>query len=143
LAAALQRVRADERSGAALVVEDDPATREMLRRILKKDGWNVVEAENGRVALERMAVAEPAVILLDLMMPEMDGFAFVDALRQHPEWRGIPVVVLTAKTLTAEDRIRLQGVARVFQKGEQPGTDVLAEVRRLVEASRPVPAGDG
>ncbi len=141
LSAVLRRVRADERAGAALVVEDDPDTREMLRRMLEKDGWKVVEAANGRIALQRILEAEPAVVLLDLMMPEMDGFGFIEEVRKHMEWRAIPVVVLTAKTLTAEDRLRLEGVARVFQKGEQPGMDVLAEVRRLVEA-RAVAAGD-
>jgi PAS domain S-box-containing protein len=140
LSAVLRRVRADERSGAALVVEDDPATREMLRRMLEKDGWKVVEAANGKIALQCILEAEPSVVLLDLMMPEMDGFAFVEEVRKHIEWRAIPVVVLTAKTLTEADRARLQGVARVFHKGEQPGGDVLAEVRRLVEA-RAVAAG--
>ncbi|MEO5510701.1 MAG: hypothetical protein ABIS27_08710, partial [Longimicrobiales bacterium] len=77
-----------------------------------------------------------------LMMPEMDGFAFVEEVRHTAAWRSIPVIVLTAKTLTHEDRVRLEGVSRVFQKGEQAGTDVLAEVRRLVGAStRPVVAG--
>jgi len=66
-------------------------------------------AENGRVALERLAEGQPGLILLDLMMPEMDGFQFVDHVRQHEAWRAIPIVVVTAKDLTAADRLRLNG----------------------------------
>src|SRR5262249_47843169 len=73
----------------ALVVEDDPATREMLRRMLQGDGWAVTEAQNGRVGLERVAASPPDLILLDLMMPELDGFGFVERLRAEPDWRTI------------------------------------------------------
>src|SRR5262249_2894395 len=72
--------------------------------------WEVTAAANGRVALDRLAEHRPGLILLDLMMPEMDGFEFIEALRARPEWRGIPVVVLTAKELSPEDRRRLTGV---------------------------------
>src|SRR5262249_61913988 len=91
----------------ALIAEDEPATRELLRRQFEKDGWGVAEAANGREALECVARRRPALILLDLMMPEMDGFEFLTELRQHPEWQAIPVVVTTAKDLTEEDRLFL------------------------------------
>ncbi len=118
-----------------LVVDDDEATRDMLRRILEKEGWQVAEAENGRLGLEQLAQFLPSLILLDLMMPEMDGFEFIEELRRHAQWRRVPVVVLTAKTLTAEDRQRLNGyVERVIQKGSYTGETLLAEVRSLVEA---------
>jgi CheY-like chemotaxis protein len=95
----------------------------------------VDEAEHGRAALERLAVATPGIILLDLMMPEMDGFEFLQALRQREAWRGIPVIVLTAKDLTAEDRQRLNGlVARIVQKGGASRDDLLHQVRDLVAA---------
>jgi CheY-like chemotaxis protein len=87
-----------------LVVEDDASLREMLRRRLEKEGWAVIEAENGRVALERMTERQPDLILLDLMMPEMDGFQFLDEIRKHDAWRSIPVIVVTAKELAPEDR---------------------------------------
>ena len=91
----------------------------MLRRTLENDGWTVSEAANGRVALERVRESVPDLILLDLMMPEMDGFEFVAELRKNDAWRSIPVVVVTAKDLTPEDRQRLEGnVREVFQKGE-------------------------
>ena len=120
----------------ALVVEDDPATREMLRRVLEGEGWAVVEAENGRPALDRLAEAQPALILLDLMMPEMDGFQFLGELRRNVAWRAIPIVVITARDLAAEDRLRLGGyVQKIIQKGAYSREELLAEVRRLVTGS--------
>ncbi|MGH7635612.1 MAG: response regulator, partial [Gemmatimonadaceae bacterium] len=106
LAALVKRYVASEAMGPVLVVEDDQPTRTLLARELGKAGWTVAEAENGRVALERIAESRPALVLLDLMMPEMDGFEFLDVLRQDDAGRDIPVVVITAKTVTAEDRRR-------------------------------------
>jgi len=115
-----------------LVVEDDPATREMLRRTLEKEGWQVTEAENGRVGLEKLSGGIPALILLDLMMPEMDGFEFMEALRERPDGRLVPVVVITAKDITEEDRRRLNGqVAKILQKGTTSSEELLAELRAL------------
>ena len=119
-----------------LVVEDDASLREMLRRRLEKEGWTVIEAENGRVALERMTERQPDLILLDLMMPEMDGFQFLDEIRKHNAWRSIPVIVVTAKELAAEDRLRLNGsVEKILQKGAYSREDLIREVRDLVTAS--------
>jgi CheY-like chemotaxis protein len=119
-----------------LVVDDDAGIRQLLRRILEEEGYMVVEAENGRVALERMGERAPGAILLDLMMPEMDGFEFVSALRTREAWRQIPVVIITAKDLTAEDHERLNGsVVRILQKGTVDQEELLADVRALVAAS--------
>jgi hypothetical protein len=119
-----------------LVVDDDAGIRQLLRRILEEEGYSVVEAHNGRAALERMSERVPGAILLDLMMPEMDGFEFVDALRAREAWRQIPVVIVTAKDLTAEDRERLNGsVVRILQKGAHDQEALLADVRVLVAAS--------
>jgi CheY-like chemotaxis protein len=116
-----------------LMVEDDPATRELTRAILEKEGWMVSEAENGRAALVCMERERPSLILLDLMMPEMDGFEFADRVRQHPEWRSIPIVVLTAKDLTAEERRRLNGsVETILRKAGDSRTPLLNQVRDLV-----------
>jgi PAS domain S-box-containing protein len=116
-----------------LMVEDDPATRELTRAILEKEGWMVSEAENGRAALVCMERERPSLILLDLMMPEMDGFEFADRVRQHPEWRSIPIVVLTAKDLTAEERRRLNGsVETILRKAGDSRTALLNQVRDLV-----------
>ena len=109
--------------------------REMLRRRLEKEGWKVIEAENGRAALERMAESRPELILLDLMMPEMDGFQFLDEVRKHEGWRSIPVIVVTAKELTPEDRQRLNGsVEKILQKGAYGGEELMREIRGLVAA---------
>jgi signal transduction histidine kinase/CheY-like chemotaxis protein len=130
LVAVLKKYRRDL---PVLVVDDDPVLRELLGRTLATAGYTVVEAENGRVALERLREVSPSVILLDLMMPEMDGFEFLVALRDHDAWREIPVVVITARDLSAEDRARLNGrVERILQKGAYGREALLTEVRALV-----------
>lgn len=116
-----------------LLVEDDVLTREMMRRMLEKENWQVVEAENGRRALEQVHVKMPELILLDLMMPEMDGFQFVTELRQTPEWRTIPIVVVTAMNISEKERHQLNGsVIQILQKGAYTRDQLLAEVRELV-----------
>jgi len=119
-----------------LVVDDDPDFRELARRMLEREGYTVIEADNGRAALDRLHDGLPGVVLLDLMMPEMDGFDFVAAVRDEPAWRSVPIVVITAKDLSAEDHERLNGyVARVLQKGALSRETLLGEVRDLVAAS--------
>src|SRR5262249_17254569 len=101
-----------------LVVEDEPLQREHVSQALALAGWKVVEAANGREALRRVESERPAVILLDLIMPEMDGFEFLEELRQRPAEENIPVIVVTAKDLDDQDRRRLKGsVAEVLHKG--------------------------
>ncbi len=119
-----------------LVVDDDVAVRHLFRRILEPEGYAVVEAGNGRVALERLREVTPSVILLDLMMPEMDGFDFAAELRRHEGWREIPIIVITARDLSRDDHERLNGyVQRILQKGTHGRDQLLAEVRELVATS--------
>jgi CheY-like chemotaxis protein/anti-sigma regulatory factor (Ser/Thr protein kinase) len=119
-----------------LVVDDDVEVRQLFRRMLEPEGYTVVEAPNGRAALERLRDVSPSVILLDLMMPEMDGFEFVAEFRRHEAWRAIPIVVVTAKDLSHDDRERLNGhVQKILQKGTHGREQLLAEVRELVSAS--------
>jgi CheY-like chemotaxis protein len=133
LVAMLKKYRCEAPPCPVLVVEDDAQIREMLRRILAKEGWLVSEAEHGRVALERVAENRPELILLDLMMPEMDGFQFIEELRKQEAWRSIPIIVVTAKDLSEEDRLRLNGyVEKILQKGAYSREALLAEVRDLV-----------
>jgi CheY-like chemotaxis protein len=123
----------DDTRGPVLVVEDDPTTREMMRKMLELEGWSVVESENGRLAIARIIEQVPALILLDLMMPDMDGFQVIDILRANPEWRRIPVVVVTAMDLSASERLYLNGyVAQVLQKGKYQRDELLRDVRDLV-----------
>jgi GAF domain-containing protein/DNA-binding response OmpR family regulator len=119
-----------------LVVDDEAGMRMLLRRILESEGYNVVEAVNGRAALDCLRERVPGAILLDLMMPQMDGFEFLTALHEREAWREIPVVVITAKDLTAEDHERLNGsVVRILQKGAYGREELLDEVRTLLSAS--------
>jgi len=119
-----------------LVVDDDPDFRDLARRMLEREGYTVVEAENGCAALDRLRDTVPGVVLLDLMMPEMDGFDFVAAVRADAAWRSVPIVVITAKNLSPEEHERLNGsVARVLQKGALSRETLLGEVRDLVAAS--------
>jgi CheY-like chemotaxis protein/nitrogen-specific signal transduction histidine kinase len=135
LTSVMQRYSNGSMTNLVLLVEDDLNLRELTRRQLQKVGWAVVEAENGYEALERLTEIVPTVILLDLMMPEMDGFTFLTELHQRAEWRSIPVIVTSAKTLTPEERLRLNGVvATIMQKGTYTCDTLLHQVRALVAA---------
>jgi CheY-like chemotaxis protein len=127
--------------GPILVVEDDPHTRDMLRRSLRKDGWSLIEAENGRAGIEALGKEEPALILLDLMMPQMDGFEFAAELQRNERWRSIPVIVLTAKELSSEDKARLDGrVLRILAKGATSRDEILKQVHEAIKSAAPAPA---
>jgi CheY-like chemotaxis protein len=118
----------------ALVVDDDPANRRVLRSVLEKESWIVTEAEDGAAALAAVADKTPDLILLDLMMPNMDGFEFAERLHRDVRFRTIPIVVITAKDLTDEDRRRLNGsVLKVVRKGGGP--EVLLQALRGLTAS--------
>ena len=113
-----------------LIVEDDQATQELLQKRLTKEGWQVVAAGNGREALERLIQGPPDLVLLDLMMPEMDGFEFLEAFRKQPGCARTTVVVMTAKILTPADHQRLRGqVAQVVAKANLSPEMLAAEIR--------------
>ncbi|MBT9315860.1 response regulator [Leptothoe spongobia] len=118
-----------------LVVEDDVNAREIMGRFLQQYNWTIVLAASGQQALNYINDTVPDLIVLDLMMPGMDGFEFVQILRQNPGWRSIPIIVVTAKTLTAKDQQRLDGVVQVYQKADFNRQDLLNEVRALVTAN--------
>jgi signal transduction histidine kinase/CheY-like chemotaxis protein len=121
--------------GRVLVVDDDGDTRALLRQALAGEGWAVAEAAHGRAALDRLAEAPADAIVLDLMMPEMDGFELVAELRSRPEWRAIPILVVTALDLSPADRRRLNGpVERDIRKSGHSGSDLLQEVGAAVAA---------
>lgn len=125
--------------GNVLVVDDEPDIRELLRRLLVGEGWTVETAENSRIALERMGSFTPDLVLLDLMMPEMDGFAFVEHVRDDPSWRDLPIVVLTAMDLDAEQWSRLsEQTSQVVAKHGGGLQQVLRAVRRFAVPSSPV-----
>jgi len=121
---------------SVLVVEDDETIRTMISKMLTNAHWVVTQANNGLEALEKVEAELPALILLDLMMPEMDGFDFITQLRARKEWEQIPVIVLTAKELTEEDRRRLNGyVQKVMQKTAYSREELLAQIRKLIATS--------
>jgi DNA-binding response OmpR family regulator len=133
LGAVLHHYRKPAGRQTVLLVEDDERTREMLRRTLQKEGWEIREASNGRLALEQLAAGIPTLILLDLMMPEMDGFSFMQELRKRADCARVPVIVITAKDLTEDDRRRLNGhVARILGKSGISRDQLVAEVRQLL-----------
>ena len=120
-------------AGRVLVVEDEKTTRDLMVRLVRKEGWDVVEAGNGREALDRIAERKPDLIFLDLMMPVMDGFEFIRELRANKEYYSIPVVVVTAKDLTPEERQWLNGdVYRVFRKGSFSRDELLQQIREII-----------
>ncbi|SFU43525.1 PAS domain S-box-containing protein [Methylobacterium sp. 174MFSha1.1] len=125
----MERYRPADSPGTVLLVDDDADARERLRRSLSRDGWTVREAENGAVGLQRLDEGRPSLILLDLMMPVMDGFAFLTRLRARPDGTDVPVVVLTAKDITPAEKERLgRDTERVIVKGSVS----LNEIGRLL-----------
>jgi CheY-like chemotaxis protein/anti-sigma regulatory factor (Ser/Thr protein kinase) len=127
-----RHVRGDGRA-QVLVVDDDPKTRDMLRRTLQKAGCTVAEAANGSEAIEALERAKPALILLDLMMPGMDGFEVLERLHGDEAWREVPVIIVTAKDLTREDVDRLNGrVVKVLQKGAYQRRDLVRDIQAMI-----------
>ena len=115
-----------------MVVEDDRDIRELLQRTLEREGWTVITVVDGIEAIEHLgrAARVPDLILLDLMMPRLDGFGVLDAIRNKPLWANIPVVVLTAKDLSIDERMLLsQSSAAILEKGAVPPSEVLDHVR--------------
>jgi CheY-like chemotaxis protein len=134
LVAVLKKYHRLRPTSHVLVVEDDPAAREMFCRMLESEEWTVSEAENGLQALESITHCQPSLIVLDLRMPVMDGFEMIAELHKHEDWRKIPVVVVSAKELTAEDRLRLQGhVQKILQKGDFAREELMREVLQTVK----------
>ena len=131
LAATLRSISVDLGVGPVLVVEDDPAVQILTRRTIERVGLEAVIAGNGQEALDWLQTHElPALILLDLLMPVMDGFEFLRCLRDRPDWGRIPVVVLTAKTLTEAERAALAGSARQIVTKGTPSQLGLGQVVR-------------
>ncbi|MCL4259348.1 MAG: pyridoxal-phosphate dependent enzyme [Anaerolineales bacterium] len=134
LLAALNNVTPNRFSRVA-IVDDSPDARRLIRRILQSQGdFEITEASNGNEAIELVSRERPDIVILDLMMPEVDGFAVLDALRSKPETTNIPIIVATAKELTVSEKSRLQGqIQALMQKGDFLNDDFLDEVRSLIQ----------
>ena len=116
-----------------LVVDDDEGVRAVMATALEDDGWTVETAENGRTALETLNWARPKAIILDLLMPEMSGFEVLTALRNDPETRNIPVIVVSGAELSSQDRDRLsRNVAALRSKGALQPDELLHDLQRVL-----------
>jgi len=129
----LRKYTSKPERNAVLIVEDDDDARGMLSRTLSRSGYQVCEASNGRVALDQLTKCTPDIILLDLAMPVMDGFEFLEELQKEQSRRSIPVIITTAKDLTDNDHRMLKGrVHQIMQKSSYNREALLAEISRLV-----------
>ena len=124
--------------GSVLLIEDELRARELARRQLQRLNLQVIETSNGREAIAWLSSnPAPGMILLDLLMPEMDGFAVLDAIEKHPEWQHIPVVILTGKDLSIAEREVLRGrVSDVIAKGSLSAKDLVSVVRRTLRENQ-------
>jgi signal transduction histidine kinase/DNA-binding response OmpR family regulator len=128
----MDKYRKKEHIKKILLIDDEADNRDMIFRLLKPEGYQITAAENGQIALATLSREMPDLILLDLIMPEMDGFTFLEHIKQRDIWRNIPVIVLTAKDLTPEDRARLQGsVTRIFER--RTSTNLLGELHKHIQ----------
>ena len=138
----VERFRAPAQPTRVLLVEDDSFQRERMHAWLESQRWVVQEAANGREALDRLQQSKPDLILLDLMMPEMDGFQVVATLQKEAGWRDIPVIVITALDLDAKDHDRLNsGVQSVLVKETLQPADLVERIRRLAQTRTAVNSG--
>ena len=140
----LQRASGGSTPGVVLIVDDDRTAAIMLQRSIEREGWTVQTAPNGMVAFETIATSMPDLIILDIDMPEMDGFEFLRRLRTDEHAHGIPVVVLTGIDLSLDERIRLAGFVEHVLEKERGEVDSLTEITRIVvqRARRVDAAGD-
>jgi signal transduction histidine kinase/CheY-like chemotaxis protein len=133
----LARVRRLDGTADVLIVDDDEGTRDVLRRVLVREGWKVREAGDGAEGLRQLAACKPAVVLLDLMMPTMNGFEMLRAMREKPEWHDVPVIIVTSKDLGRSELDWLRAnTVEVFQKGAYGRTELVASLREMIEAAR-------
>jgi PAS domain S-box-containing protein len=123
--------------GCLLVVDDDPQVVDLVHQFLDGEPYEVRAAADGQEALAAIAQYPPDVVLLDLLMPRLDGYAVIEHLRQMPQYRQLPIIVLTAKTLTPPEYARLdQSVRSVIQKQGWDRDTLISELQRILQASR-------
>jgi len=132
----ISKAKSKDKKGTILVVDDNINARELMCKVVQKAGWESAEAANGREALNYLAKNEPSIILLDLMMPEMDGFEVIKALQLNESWRKIPVIVVTAKDLTKEERDTLTNSCKaILQKGSNTRKELIAAICEQVKTT--------
>jgi PAS domain S-box-containing protein len=133
----IERFRSAVEPGAALVVEQDPEIREALQSTLAAEGWQVATAADAAEAVARLAERRPDLLLVNLELPEGDGFALLRQLRNEPQWRTIPIIALAEGALPEGERARLRGqVRQVIRTGEDSSEELVAELRRIAAGRR-------
>ena len=124
----------DQRGRSVLMIDDDPLILELMEAVLRPEGFEVLKAKDGRHGLQIARERNPDLVVLDLLMPEMNGFEVVDEMHGCPETASIPIVVLTNKSLSREEKDRLNGrIIAIRQKGEFHREDFVAQVRSLLK----------
>jgi CheY-like chemotaxis protein len=136
LSAAVERFRPDA-AGYILAIDDDPDVRDLVGRTLRKHGHDVETAANAIEALQKIDAELPSLVLLDLTMPVIDGFEILARLRATPAWASLPVIVLTGRDISPEDRDRLRGVQSILIKGGDLRATLVSEVRKVVSRAQP------
>ena len=127
-----------------MIVDDNDLDRQEIRRIVEGEGLKSIVVEDGAACLELLKKNIPDVLVLDLMMPEPDGFAVLDRIRSNPETRDLPVIVVTAKDLTEKDRNKLTGnVFSVLEKSVAASATLLAEIKRILTDLESLPKNPG
>ena len=124
---------AEDVERTVVCIEDEPEMIDLIRLILARKNFRFVGAVGGREGLDTVRQLKPDLVLLDLMMPDMDGFAVLDELKADEQLKDLPVIVITAKELTATERQRLQGrIQMLLQKGSFMDEDLLAGINALL-----------
>ncbi|HTQ91250.1 MAG TPA: response regulator [Streptosporangiaceae bacterium] len=143
LMAALYRAAAmPERKHTVVAIDDDPLAIELVRASLEPEGWTVLGAATGQEGLALIRERQPSAVLLDLLMPGMDGFEVVEALRADPDTKNVPVVILTSKSMTQQDKERLQGRITYAARKTEFDLSGLAGLLRWASTSWPSPASE-
>ena len=143
LLAALYRAAAmPERKHTVVAIDDDPLAIELVRASLEPEGWTVLGAATGQEGLALIREQQPSAVLLDLLMPGMDGFEVVEALRADPDTKSVPVVILTSKSMTQQDKERLQGRITYVARKTEFDLSGLAGLLRWASANRQSPASE-
>jgi CheY-like chemotaxis protein len=143
LLAALYRAAAmPERKHTVVAIDDDPLAIELVRASLEPEGWTVLGAATGQEGLALVRDRQPSAVLLDLLMPGMDGFEVVEALRADPETKSVPVVILTSKSMTQQDKERLQGRITYVARKTEFDLSGLAGLLRWASTSRQSPSSE-
>ena len=125
------RLAEPDRRGTVLLVEDEAMTRMAMRSTLEEDGWTVVEASDGEEGLRRAAETTPDIVIMDLNMPVLDGFGFLERVREVPGCSDIPIIVLTGRELSAGDRGKLRGASQILNRGDLSSATLAEKLRRL------------